>query len=59
MAGARHSDLDVGDLVGLNLVALDPWPGLGIQISMLATGRGSTSGGCSIHGRDSTGGGGG
>jgi DNA polymerase-3 subunit epsilon len=30
---------------------LDPWPGLGIQISMLATGRGSTGGTELIHGR--------
>ena len=60
MAGARHSDLDAGDLVGLDLVGLDrrevldPREGLDIQISMLATGRGSTGGGCSIHGRGST-----
>ena len=64
MAGARHSDLDAGDLVGLDLVGLDrrevldPREGLDIQISMLATGRGSTwwrstGGKGSIHGRDS------
>ena len=59
MEGTRHSDLDAGerqrlDLVGLDLVGLDrregldPWQGLGIQISILASGRGST-------GRGSTG----
>ena len=60
MAGARHSDLDAGDLVGLDLVGLDrrevldPREGLDIQISMLATWWGSTGGSCSIHGRGST-----
>ena len=64
MAGARHSDLDAGDRQGLDLVGLDrrevldPREGLDIQISMLATGRGSTwwrstGGKGSIHGRDS------
>ena len=64
MAGARHSDLDAGERKGLDLVELDrremldPREGLDIQISMLATGRGSTwwrstGGKGSIHGRDS------
>ena len=69
MEGTRHSDLDAGDRQGLDLQrldlvgldrreVLDPWQGLDIQISMLATGRGSTwwrstGGKGSIHGRDS------
>ena len=59
MAGARHSDLDAGERKGLDRrELLDPWQGLDIQISMLATGRGSTwwrstGGKGSIHGRDS------
>jgi hypothetical protein len=48
MEGTRHSDLDAGERQGLDLVGLDrreelnPWQGLDIQISMLATWWGST-----------------